>query len=47
MKYPGYKKYSREELIEKYNLTEDEQTYLLEELLAIEDDVEKMVKAQQ
>ncbi len=46
MKYPGYKKYSREELIAKYNLTEDEQTYLLEALLAIEDDVEKMVNAQ-
>ena len=39
MKYPGYKRYSREELIEKYNLNEDEQTYLLDELLAIEEDV--------
>ncbi len=43
MDYPGYKKYSREELIEKYNLTEDEQVYLLEELLAIEEDVYKQV----
>ncbi len=43
MDYPGYKMYSREELIEKYNLTEDEQVYLLEELLAIEEDVYKQV----
>ena len=39
MKYPGYKRYTREELIEKYNMTEDDQTYFLEELLAIEEDV--------
>jgi len=46
MEYPGYKKYTREELIAKYNLNEDEQTYLLDELLAIEEDVYKMVNAQ-
>ena len=45
MDYPGYKRYSREDLIAKYDLTEDEQTYLLDELLAIEEEVyEKYIK---
>lgn len=39
MEYPGYRKYSREDLIKMYDLTEDEQTYLLDELLAIEEEV--------
>ena len=47
MEYPGYKRYSREELIEMYQLTEDQQVYLLEELLAIEEDVYKMVTGEQ
>lgn len=47
MKYPGYKRYSREDLIEKYNLNEDEQTYLLDELLAIEEDVYQKVMSEQ
>lgn len=37
MKYPNYRRYTREDLIEMYNLNEDEQTYLLDELLAVEE----------
>jgi len=45
MDYPGYKRYSREELIKMYDLNEDEQTFLLDELLAIEEEVyEKYIK---
>lgn len=41
MKYPGYRRYTREDLIAMYDLTEDEQTCLLDELLEIEEEVYK------
>lgn len=45
MEYKNYKRYSREDLIQKYNLTSEEQLYLLDELLAIEEDVYQKISS--
>lgn len=46
MAYRGFKKLTRDELKEKYGLT-DRDRYLLDELEAIEADVEAIVKKEE
>jgi len=46
MAYKGFKRMTREELMEKYSLTEKDK-YLLDELEAVEDEVEKAVRKEE